>query len=46
MRRIPNETFVLVKNIPQYTGGGLLIPENFNPNFDPYTLARKAGLIQ
>jgi hypothetical protein len=46
MRRVPNETFVLVKKIPQYTGGGFLIPENFNPNFDPYDLARKAGLIQ
>jgi hypothetical protein len=45
-RRIPNETYVVVQNLPQYDGGGLLIPENFNPNFDPYDLARKAGLIQ
>ena len=45
-RRIPNETYVVVKNIPSYNGGGFLIPENFNPNFDPYDLARKAGLIQ
>jgi hypothetical protein len=46
MRRVPKDNFVLVKNIPSYTGGGFLIPENFNPNFDPYNLARKAGLIQ
>ena len=46
MRRVPKDNFVLVKNIPSYTGGGLLIPENFNPNFNPYDLARKAGLIQ
>jgi hypothetical protein len=44
-RRVPNETYVVVKNLPQYNGGGLLIPENFNPNFDPYDLARKAGVI-
>jgi hypothetical protein len=46
MRRVPNETFVLVNIIPSYKDGGFLIPENFNPNFDPYDLARKAGLIQ
>ena len=44
-RRIPTETFVLIKNKPSYTDPGFLIPENFNPNFDPYELARKAGLI-
>ena len=45
MRRIPNESFILIKNIPAYTDPGFLIPQNFNPNYDPYTLARKAGLI-
>jgi hypothetical protein len=45
-RRVPKDNFVLIQNIPSYRDGGFLIPENFNPNFDPYTLARKAGLIQ
>ena len=45
LRRVSNETFVLVKNSPAYTDPGFLIPNNFNPNFDPYTLARKAGII-
>jgi hypothetical protein len=45
MRRIPTENFVLIKNKPSYTDPGLLIPENFNPNYDPYELAKKAGLI-
>jgi hypothetical protein len=44
MRRVPNETFVLVKNKPQYVGGGLLIPANFNPNYNPIDVARKAGV--
>jgi hypothetical protein len=43
-RRIPNETFVLVKNKPVYAGGGLLIPANFNPNYNPLDVARKAGI--
>jgi hypothetical protein len=45
MRMVPNETFVLVSALPTYRGGGLLVPYNFNPNFDPYTLAKKAGLV-
>ena len=45
MRRIPKDNFVLVKYKPAYTDSGLLIPNNFNPNYDPYYLARKAGLI-
>ena len=45
MRRVPNESFVLIQNIPSYKDPGFLIPENFNPNFDPYELARKAGII-
>ena len=45
MRRIPNESFVLVQNSPAYGDPGFLIPENFNPEYDPYTLARKAGII-
>ena len=43
-RRVPNETFVLVKKKPIYAGGGLLIPANFNPNYNPIDVARKAGV--
>ena len=46
MRRVPKDNFVLVQYIPSYKDSGLLIPNNFNPNYDPYTLARKSGLIQ
>jgi hypothetical protein len=46
MRRVPLDNYVLVKSMPNYKDPGFLIPQNFNPNFDPYTLARKAGLIQ
>ena len=46
MRRVPRDNYVLVKYFPAYKDPGFLIPQNFNPNFDPYTLARKAGLIQ
>jgi hypothetical protein len=45
MRRVPKDNFVLVQYIPSYRDSGLLIPNNFNPNYDPYTLARKAGLV-
>jgi len=45
-RRVPKDNFVLVKNLPPYKSPGFLIPQNFNPLYDPYTLARKAGLIQ
>jgi len=45
IRRVPKDNFVLVKYIPSYRDSGLLIPSNFNPNYDPYVLARKAGLI-
>ena len=46
IRRIPNETFVLIKNKPSYLDPGFLIPFNFNPNYNPYDLAKKAGIIQ
>ena len=45
-RRIPNETNIVASTLPSYTDPGLLIPENFNPNYDPYELAKKAGIIQ
>lgn len=44
IRRVPNETFVLVKKKPIYGGSGLLIPANFNPNYDPLDVARKANI--
>lgn len=43
-RRVPNETFVVVKEKPIYPGGGLLIPVDFNPNYNPLDVARKAGI--
>jgi hypothetical protein len=46
IRRIPNESFVLVKNNPSYGDPGFLIPWDFNPDYDVYELARKAGVIQ
>jgi len=45
IRRVEKDNFVLIRDIPSYRDAGLLIPENFNPNYDPYSLARKAGLI-
>jgi len=48
-RRIPDETTVVVSTNPQIniTSGevGLLIPQNFNSNYDPISIAKAAGLI-
>jgi len=48
-RRVPDETSVVVSTNPQIniTSGevGILIPENFNPNYDPVAIAKGAGLI-
>lgn len=48
-RRISDETSVVVTTNPQInvTSGevGLLIPSNFNPNYDPIGIAKAAGLI-
>ncbi len=46
IRRVPNESFILIKNNPSYGDPGFLIPWDFNPNYDVYELARKAGVIQ
>jgi hypothetical protein len=46
MRRVPNETFVVINNLPVYTGQGLLVPYNFDPRYSPSEIAKKAGLIQ
>lgn len=45
MRRVPYENYIVVKNIPANRGGGFLIPENYNPTYNIYDLARKAGII-
>ena len=48
-RRIPDQTSVVITTNPQIniTSGevGLLIPSNFNPNYDPVSIAKAAGLI-
>lgn len=44
-RRILSETFVLLKQNPVNANAGLLVPHNFNPNYDPITIAKAAGLI-
>jgi hypothetical protein len=44
-RRVPDETNITIATLPTYTDPGLLVPENFNPNYDPYELAKKAGVI-
>jgi hypothetical protein len=47
-RRIPNETWVVTSlnaemNVDPAVGG-LLIPDNFNPSYDPISIARRAGI--
>jgi len=44
-RRVPNETFVVTKQFPANIGAGVLLPQNFNPDLDPLTVARGAGII-
>ena len=44
-RRVPDETNITIATLPTYKDPGLLVPENFNPDYDPYDLARKAGII-
>lgn len=46
IRRVPNESFVLIQNKPQYLDPGFLIPFNFDPRYNVYDLARRAGIIQ
>jgi hypothetical protein len=47
-RRVPDETFVVTSinanmNVDP-TVGGLLIPNDFNPAYDPIVVARQAGI--
>jgi hypothetical protein len=44
-RRIPNETFIIVQKKPINSGAGIIIPFNFNPNYNPIAIAKGAGLI-
>ena len=46
IRRIPNETFVIISDLPTYRGQGLLIPYNFDPKYNPSEIAKRVGLIQ
>jgi hypothetical protein len=46
IRRSPNESFVLIQNKPQYLDPGFLVPFNFDPRYNIYDLARRAGIIQ
>jgi hypothetical protein len=47
-RRIPDETWVITATNPLINTdpsiGGLLIPEDFNPAYDPINVARQAGI--
>jgi hypothetical protein len=47
-RRVPDETYVVTSinanmNVDP-TVGGLLVPEDFNPGYDPISVARQAGI--
>jgi len=44
-RRLPNETNIVISKLPNFTDPGFLIPENFNPAYNPYDLAQKAGIL-
>jgi hypothetical protein len=44
-RRIPTEKNITITTFPSYTNPGFLVPDNFNPNYNPYDLAKEAGLI-
>jgi hypothetical protein len=46
IRRIPNETFVVITKVPTYRGQGLLVPYNFDPRYSPAEIAKRVGLIQ
>lgn len=46
IRRVPTEFYVLVKNKPgAFTGEGLLLPENFDPKYDPREAAIQVEAI-
>jgi hypothetical protein len=44
-RRIPSENYVVIDKTITLDNEGLLIPANFNPDYDPITIARRAGVI-
>ena len=44
-RRIPSENYVVIDKTITLDNEGLLIPANFNPDYDPIAIARRAGVI-
>jgi hypothetical protein len=44
-RRLPDETNIVLSTLPSFTDPGFLVPENFNPAYNPYNLAKEAGII-
>jgi hypothetical protein len=46
IRRVPSENFVMIQNLQEYKDPGFLVPFNFNPKYNVYDLAKKAGIIQ
>lgn len=48
LRRVPDETWVTTATNPSINTdpaiGGFLIPEDFNPNYDPISVARSIGI--
>ena len=44
-RRIPSENYVVINKTINLNNEGLLIPANFNPDYDPIAIARRAGVI-
>jgi hypothetical protein len=44
-RRIPSENYVVINKTITLDNEGLLIPANFNPDYDPIAIARRAGVI-
>jgi hypothetical protein len=44
MRRVPNETFVVITKLPTYTGQGLLVPYNFDPKIQSNRNSNKSRI--
>ena len=44
-RRLSDETNIVLSTLPSFTDPGFLVPENFNPAYNPYNLAKEAGII-
>jgi hypothetical protein len=44
-RRLTDETNIVISTQPTFRDPGFLIPNDFNPAYNPYDLAQKAGII-